>query len=106
MVAAGAMRRSRGTARGTADACYTTGVDTRDPADPLRLITVDPQVAHGQACIAGTRIMVSVVLDCLAAGMTEREIIAEYPGLNVEAIRAAAAYGSRLAREEFISLEA
>ncbi len=62
--------------------------------ETLDLITVDPNVCHGQACIKGTRIMVSVVLDCLAAGMTEGEIIAEYPGLTPGGIRAAAAYGA------------
>jgi uncharacterized protein (DUF433 family) len=58
----------------------------------LGRISVNPNVCHGQACIAGTRIMVSIVLDCLAAGMSEQEIIAEYPTLTVEDIRAAAAY--------------
>jgi uncharacterized protein (DUF433 family) len=45
--------------------------------------------------------MVSVVLDCLAAGMTEREIIDDYPTLTVEGIRAAAAHGAELARDEY-----
>ncbi|MBI2918290.1 MAG: DUF433 domain-containing protein [Chloroflexi bacterium] len=40
----------------------------------LARISVDPDVCHGQACIRGTRIMVSVILDCLAAGMSEEEI--------------------------------
>jgi uncharacterized protein (DUF433 family) len=48
--------------------------------------------------------MVSVVLDCLAAGMTEPEILAEYPTLSVEGVRAAAAYGAALAREEVLPL--
>ena len=39
-------------------------------------ITVDPQVCHGKACIKGTRIMVSVVLDNLADGLSADEIIA------------------------------
>jgi len=65
----------------------------------LELISVDPNVCHGQACIKGTRIMVSVILDCLAAGMSERDILVEYPTLIVEGIRAAAAYGAALARE-------
>ncbi len=46
----------------------------------------------------------SVVLDCLAAGMTEDQILAQYPTLAVEGIRAAAAYGAALAREEIIPL--
>ena len=40
-----------------------------------------------------------MVLDCLADGMDHEEILAEYPGLNEEAIRAAIAYGAALARE-------
>ena len=46
------------------------------------LVTVDPSVCHGQACVAGTRIPVSVVLDNLAAGVSESEIIASYPRLT------------------------
>ena len=42
-------------------------------------ITVDPNVCHGQACVAGTRVMVTVVLDNLAAGLTPAEIAASYP---------------------------
>ncbi|MDP9418078.1 MAG: DUF433 domain-containing protein [Actinomycetota bacterium] len=41
----------------------------------------------------GTRVLVSVILDALAAGMTEDDILAEYPSLTVDGIRAAAAYG-------------
>jgi hypothetical protein len=43
-------------------------------------------------------------LDCLAAGMTVEEIIAEYPTLTVAGVRAAAAYGAALAREELLPL--
>lgn len=70
----------------------------------LDLISVDPEVCHGQACIRGTRVMVSVVLDCLAAGMTEQEIVQEYPTLTIDGVRAAAAYGAALAREELLPL--
>jgi uncharacterized protein (DUF433 family) len=48
--------------------------------------------------------MVSVVLDCVAAGMTEDEIVAEYPSATVAGLRAVAAYGASLAREELIPL--
>ena len=65
------------------------------------LITRDPLVCHGQAVVQGTRIMVSVVLDCIASGMTEAEIIDDYPTLSVEGIRAAAAHGAELARDEY-----
>jgi uncharacterized protein (DUF433 family) len=64
-------------------------------------IVRDPKICHGQATVRGTRILVSIILDALADGMTEDEIIAEYPTLTVEGIRAAAAYGAELARDEF-----
>jgi len=73
--------------------------------EQLALITTDPQVLHGQARVAGTRVSVSVVLDCLAAGMSEAEILAEYPTLTEAGIRAAAAYGAALAREELVPLD-
>ncbi len=68
--------------------------------DLLDLIDADPSVVHGQARFRGTRVAVSVVLDCLAAGMTETEIHDEYPSLPADAVRAAVAYGALLAREE------
>jgi uncharacterized protein (DUF433 family) len=47
---------------------------------------------------------VSVILDCLAAGMTTDEITAEYPTVTAAGVRAAAAYGAALAREELLPL--
>jgi uncharacterized protein (DUF433 family) len=69
-------------------------------------ITIDPNVCHGQACVAGTRILVSVVLDNLAAGIPENEIIESYPRLTPEAIQACIAYAADLAREEVVGLPA
>jgi uncharacterized protein (DUF433 family) len=66
----------------------------------LELVSLDPQVCHGQPCIRGTRVLVTVVLDSLAAGMSERDILGEYPSLTPEGVRAAAAYGAWLARQE------
>jgi uncharacterized protein (DUF433 family) len=74
--------------------------------DHLALIVTDPNVLHGQVRIKGTRVPVSVVLDCLAAGMTESEIVAEYPTLGIEGVRAAAGYGALLARDEMRPLAA
>jgi uncharacterized protein (DUF433 family) len=73
-------------------------------ADSRALISVDPLVCHGQACVKGTRIAVSIVLDCLADGMTAEQIIEQYPSLTVASVRAAAAYGAELAREEVLPL--
>ncbi|MDQ3756768.1 MAG: DUF433 domain-containing protein [Actinomycetota bacterium] len=73
--------------------------------DLLDLIDADPAVVHGQARFRGTRVPVSVVLDCLAIGMTVEEIHAQYPSLPAEAVRAAIAYGALPAREELHPLE-
>lgn len=65
-------------------------------------ITSDPKICHGQACVRGTRVLVSVILDNLAAGLADSEIASSYPPLSIEDVRAAAAYGAELARERFI----
>jgi uncharacterized protein (DUF433 family) len=67
-------------------------------------VTVDPAVCHGKACLTGTRIMVSVVLDNLAAGLIPEDIMHSYPSLNREAIQAAVAYAAELARERIVVL--
>ena len=67
-------------------------------------ITVDPAVCHGQACIKGTRVMVSVVLDNLAAGLSTDEILHSYPSLKAEDVQAAMAYAADLARERTVRL--
>lgn len=65
-------------------------------------ITVSPDVCHGKACIKGTRIMVSVVLDNLASGATSDDILGSYPSLALEDIQAAMSYAAELARERVI----
>jgi uncharacterized protein (DUF433 family) len=67
-------------------------------------ISTDPTICHGQACIIGTRIPVSVVLDNLADGSTIEEIIKSYPALTNDKIRAATAYAAELARERIIDI--
>ncbi|MCL6560076.1 MAG: DUF433 domain-containing protein [Firmicutes bacterium] len=70
----------------------------------LQRITVDPNICFGKPCISGTRIWVSLILDFLADRMSTQEIIAEYPQLTEEDIRAAIAYGAEMARERFVDL--
>jgi len=72
---------------------------------PLELIVADPAVLHGQARFRGTRIPVTVVLDCLAAGMTDEEIGREYPTLPAGSVRSALVYAAQLAHEELLPLE-
>lgn len=62
-------------------------------------ITINPAVCHGKACIRGTRVMVPVVLDNLAAGVPREEIIGSYPSIREPDIQAALAYAAELARE-------
>lgn len=63
-------------------------------------ISINPKICHGKPCIKGTRILVSVILDNLADGLTVEEIISEYPPLKLEDIRGAIAYAAALTREE------
>ncbi len=72
--------------------------------EQMEMISTDPQVMHGQAVITGTRVPVSVILDCLASGLTPEEITAEYPTVTAPGVRAAAAYGAALAREELLPI--
>ncbi len=67
-------------------------------------ITVDSSVCHGKACIKGTRIMVSVILDNLVAGLSREEIIKSYPSLSMESIQAAIAYAAELTRERVVGM--
>jgi uncharacterized protein (DUF433 family) len=69
-------------------------------------VTVDPDVCHGRACITGTRVMASVILDNLAAGISGEEILKSYPSIGAEDIRAVIAYAAELARERVISFPA
>jgi uncharacterized protein (DUF433 family) len=58
-------------------------------------ISVNPTVCHGRACVRGTRVMVSVILDNLAAGVTREEILQSYPSVQEIDIQAALAYAAR-----------
>jgi len=66
----------------------------------LNRIVVNPKICHGKACIRGTRIMASVILDNLAEGRTPQQIVRDYRPLKIEDVRAAIAYAADLAREE------
>ena len=63
-------------------------------------IIADRNVCHGKPCIKGTRIMVAVILDNLAEGMTPEEIVTQYPPLTLADVTAAMGYAATLAREE------
>jgi uncharacterized protein (DUF433 family) len=67
-------------------------------------ITVDPQVCHGQACILGTRIPVSVILDNLAVGIARDEILKSYPTLSGLDLDAAMSFAADLSKQRVVPL--
>jgi uncharacterized protein (DUF433 family) len=69
-------------------------------------IIVDPAICHGKACIKGTRVLVSVILDNLGAGLSPTEIGQSYPGVSPEAIKAVLMYAADLDRERTLPLTA
>jgi uncharacterized protein (DUF433 family) len=72
----------------------------------LQRISIDPAICGGKPCIKGTRIWVSLILDFLAEGMSESELLAEYPQLVHEDVLAAIAYGAEAARVRFVTVTA
>jgi uncharacterized protein (DUF433 family) len=70
----------------------------------LKRISVNPNVCFGRPCIRGTRIWVSLIVDNLAAGTKESEILNAYPQLQIDDIRAALAYAAEMTREHVIPI--
>jgi len=73
-------------------------------AELLQRIWIDPARCFGKPCIRGHRIWVSLILDLLASGMTERGILKEYPGLEAADIHACLAYGAEMSRERYVDV--
>ncbi len=67
-------------------------------------IGADSNICHGKVCIKGTRIMVSVILDNLAGGITQDAILRSYPTLKVEDIQASLSYAAELAKGRIVTL--
>jgi uncharacterized protein (DUF433 family) len=63
---------------------------------------VDPEIHHGEPCIAGTRIPVRMIVGSLADGMTAEQVVAEYPQLHREDVLAALAYAAEVLHQESI----
>ena len=66
---------------------------------PSERIVVDPKILAGKPGIRGTRLAVELILELLAAGQSERDILTNYPGLTREDILACLSYASYLAHE-------
>lgn len=69
-------------------------------------ISTNPKICHGQVCITGTRIPVSVILENLSANISPVEIIRSYPSLQLVHIQAALAYAAALTKERIIEFSA
>jgi uncharacterized protein (DUF433 family) len=74
--------------------CYREVMDWRDH------ITVDPQILVGKPVVKGTRISVELVIDLLAAGWTQQQILDSYPTLKADDVRACLAYASEILHSE------
>lgn len=70
----------------------------------LKRISIDPRVCGGKPCIRGHRIWVSLILDFIASGSTFDEILENYPGIDIEDLRACIAYGAEMCRERYVEL--
>ena len=70
----------------------------------LKRVSIDPKICFGKPCIRGTRIWVSLIIDNLAASIPEKEILAAYPSLTKEDIRAALAYAAELTHDRYATL--
>ncbi len=62
--------------------------------DYRKIITIEPGKRSGKPCIRGTRMTVTDVLEYLAGGMTEEDILADFPDLTAEDIRACLAFAA------------
>jgi uncharacterized protein (DUF433 family) len=70
------------------------------PLDYQRHISVDPHVCGGEPVVSGTRVTVRTVLASLAEGMTEEEILSDFPSLSPESVRAVIAFAATSAEED------
>mgnify|MGYP001111363065 FL=1 len=68
-------------------------------------ISIDPNICHGKPCIKGTRIMVWIIVSCLANGDSIEEVLEAYPRLKREDIQAALAYAAEMTREKVLPVE-
>ena len=70
----------------------------------LKRISIDPNICFGKPCIRGHRIWVSFILDLLASGMTQEQVLDEYEGITAGDIQACIAYGAEMSRERYVDI--
>ncbi len=75
-----------------------------DGMETVTRITLDPAVMGGKPCIRGMRVTVGMIVEALAAGRSESDLLADFPYLESQDIRAALAYAASLAQGHEIPL--
>ena len=66
-------------------------------------ITINPDICHGRPTIQNTRYTVDLLLDLLSSGMSEKEIIEDYPALEIKDIKACLAFASQLSKVKSVN---
>jgi len=69
----------------------------------LNRITINPEICHGRPTIRNTRYTVDLILDLLSSGMSEIEIIEDYPALESNDIKACLAFAARLSKVKSVN---
>ncbi|MFN8430835.1 MAG: DUF433 domain-containing protein [Spirosomataceae bacterium] len=69
----------------------------------INRITIDPEICHGKPCIRGMRYPVEMILELLSSGMSNEEIINDYPSIEPEDIKACLLFASKLANVKILS---
>ena len=72
------------------------------PNGLLSRITIDPEICHGKPVIRGLRYPAESILELLSSGMTNIEILSDYPDLEADDIKAVLLYATRLSRVKSI----
>lgn len=73
--------------------------------NPFDRITIDPQIMQGKPCVRGMRVSVSLVVNLVAAGMSNEAILRSYPYLEVEDIAQCLSYASCAVNEEIMPFD-
>jgi uncharacterized protein (DUF433 family) len=69
----------------------------------LNRITINPEICQGRPTVRNTRYSVDLILDLLSSGMSENEIIEDYPALEINDIRACLAFASKLSKVKSVN---
>ncbi len=69
----------------------------------LNRITINPEICHGKPTVRNMRYPVEMILDLMSSGMTQQEILEDYPALQTEDLLACLSYASRLTKVKSIN---